>query len=123
MSETFSFGGGDPRMKEVPAGTEAIFRFKGDPKIVETEWGDKYSFPISLISHPSHPLLADGPMEMVWESKSQCARQIYEALVIDKASSWHKDFVKAYTKEKWQLTRFDNGVYHISQEFIPPARK
>lgn len=112
MKETISFGGGNPRMKEVPPGTEAVFRFKGDPTIIETEWGDKYSFPILLISHDSHPLLKDGPQEMVWDSKSQCAKQLYEAYILD-VNGKDTPFYKAYTKEKWELARFENGVYMI----------
>ena len=113
MSEkTFGYGA-KPRMKEVPAGTEAIFSFNGEPEIVETDYGEKFSFPITLISHDSHPLLADGPMDMSWESKSVCAKQLYNDLKDDK-TKYHKELKEAYKNNKWQLTRFDNGAYFIS---------
>ena len=109
-----SFGfGNKPRMKEVPPGTEATFSFNGDPEIIETEWGEKYSFPITLISHDSHPLLADGPMDMTWESKCGAAKQLYEGLTRQKELSFYKDLKKAYDNDVWQLTRFDNGAYFL----------
>ena len=112
-----SFGfGNKPRMKEVPPGTEATFSFNGDPEIIETEWGEKYSFPITLITHDSHPLLADGPMEMDWESKSDAAKKLYIDLDLTKLGTdevYYKRLKKAYDNEVWQLTRFDTGVYWL----------
>ena len=109
------FGTDKINMKEVPAGTEAIFRFKELPKIVETErYGEKYSFPITLISHPSHPLLEDGPIDVVWESKSNCARDLYNAINDEEGDQkWRNMVLKAYDKSKWKLARFDSGQYKI----------
>ena len=113
--EDNAFGyGNKPTMKEVPAGTEAIFSFNGEPTTTETKWGTKISFPITLYIHDSYPLLDDGPMNMDWESKSVCAKQLYDDLVDGTELSWHKDLLKYYKKNKWQLTRFDNGAYYIS---------
>jgi hypothetical protein len=109
--EKFGFGS-KPRMKEVPKGTEAIFSFNGEPKIIDTEYGEKFSFPITLISHDSHPLLADGPMNMNWESKSDAAEQLYKDLN-DTKTKFHKELKQAYKDNKWQLTRFDTGVYWL----------
>ena len=80
-------------MREVPPGTEAKFRFNGAPSIVETEWGEKYSFPIVLISHDSYDSL---PIDCSWESKSMVAKEVYN-------------------NAKWQLTRFDTGAYFLDQ--------
>jgi hypothetical protein len=110
-----AFGyGNKPTMKEVPAGTEAIFSFNGEPTTTETKWGTKFSFPITLHFHDSYPLLEDGPMNMDWESKSQCAESLYEDLINGTELSWHKELLKFYKKNKWQLTRYDNGAYYIS---------
>jgi hypothetical protein len=108
----FSFGS-KPRMKEVPPGTEAIFSFNGEGKVIETDYGEKISYPITLISHDSHPLLADGPMNMDWESKCQAAIQLLKDLA-DEKGQYHKELVKAYQDSKWQLTRFDTGAYFLS---------
>ena len=119
--ENFSFGS-KPRMKEVPPGTEATFSFNGVPEIVETEYGEKYSFPITLISHDSHPLLEDGPMNMNWESKSDAAKQLYndlsEEILVDDPdvkykTKFQKKLKQAYKERKWQLTRFDTGTYWL----------
>jgi hypothetical protein len=113
MSENnFSFGS-KPRMKEVLPGTEAIFRFIGEGSIVETDYGEKYSFPILLISHDSYPQLKDGPIEMAWESKCLAANQLYKELN-DPKGKIYKDLVNAYKSSNWQLTRFDTGAYFIS---------
>ena len=108
----FTFGS-KPRMKEVKPGTEAIFKFLGKGKVVDTEFGEKISFPISLISHDSYPLLADGPMEMAWESNSQASKQLLKDLS-DEKGKYHKELVKAFEENKWQLTRFDTGAYFLS---------
>ena len=120
VKKDVSFGfGNKPRMKEVPPGTEATFSFNEDPEIIETEWGEKYSFPITLKTHDSHPLLADGPMVMTWESKCGAAKQLYEGLAMkdvaknQKEQSFYMELKKAYKDEVWQLTRFDNGAYFL----------
>ena len=117
--ENIEFGfGNKPRMKEVPPGTEAIFRFNGKPEIIETDYGEKYSFPITLISHDSHPLLKDGPQNMDWESKSQCAKEMYHELQPENMKKLESKFAAAlkdaYNNCEWQLTRFDTGTYFIS---------
>ena len=103
----FSFGS-NPSMREVPPGTEAKFSFNGLPTLVETEWGQKYSFPIILISHDSYDSL---PIKCNWESKSMVAKEVYE--VVNKGDN--KEFIKAYEKSEWQLTRFDTGAYWLDQ--------
>lgn len=108
----FSFGS-KPRMKEVPPGTEAIFSFNGEGKVIDTDYGEKISYPITLISHDSHPLLEDGPINMDWESKCQAATQLLKDLA-DEKGQYHKELVKAYHNSKWQLTRFDTGAYYLS---------
>ena len=106
MSEKkFSFGT-NPSMREGPPGTEAKFSFNGLPTLVETEWGQKYSFPIVLISHDSYAAL---PIDCNWESKSIVAKEVYN--VYNK----NKEFVEVYNTAKWQLTRFDTGQYFLDQ--------
>ena len=104
-------------MKEVPPTKEAIFSFRGQPSIEETEWGEKYTFPITLHSHPSYPLLEDGPIEMEWQSKCSAAKQLFLQIMnptLNEDETWSKKLEKAYQKSKWQLTRFDNGAYFLT---------
>ena len=108
LKDKFSFGS-SPKMREVPPGTEAKFRFNGEPSIVETEWGEKYSFPIVLISHDSYDSL---PIDCNWESKSGVAKEVFTAYGEGIKSA---DFNKAYKESNWQLTRFDTGAYFLDQ--------
>ena len=111
--ENFSFGS-KPRMKEVPAGTEAILSFNGEPELVETKYGPKIQFPITLYSHDSYPILSEGPMDTIWETKADAGTHLYEILT-DNEHDLHKTVTKHYKdKSKWQLTRFDTGVYHLT---------
>ena len=120
--DTFGFGS-KPCMKEVPPGATTIFSFRGDPELIETEYGEKYSFPITLISHSSYPLLADGPMDMLWQSKCQSAKQVYRGLVesdtieqqlpAKDSLAFQKKLRQHYEKSNWQLDRFDTGAYWL----------
>jgi len=122
MKDNFGFGS-KPCMKEVPPGATAVFSFRGSlPQLIETEYGEKYSFPITLISHPSYPLLADGPMDMEWQSKCQSAKQLYNGLEkhlmkqVEKMTKFDKELEKHYFNSNWVLTRFDTGAYWLEIE-------
>ena len=115
--ESFGFGS-KPCMKEVPPGATAVFSFRGDPKLVETEYGEKYSFPITLISHPSYDTL---PLEMDWQSKCQSAKQLYAGLIVSVKSEknitdFEKQVRKHFMNSSWVLTRFDTGAYWLEIE-------
>ena len=128
QKDTFGFGS-KPCMKEVPPGAEAVFSFRGNPELIETEYGEKYSFPITLISHPSYPLLADGPMDMEWQSKCQSAKQVYNQLDLANIAEENKDkaFAKQlrqhYKQSTWSLTRFDTGAYWLEIETTAMVRE
>jgi hypothetical protein len=123
--DKFSFGS-NPSMREVPLGATAEFTFTGKPKIIDTEWGEKYSFPISLSFHPSYDTLpptgnkdADKELEgqtvsCEWQSKSQVAKEVYKA----HEGNVGGNFIFAYQKSKWKLTRFDNGSYWKRQRTL-----
>ena len=111
------FGSDKIRMKEVPAGTEAIFRFKELPEIVDTEqYGEKYSLPITLFQHPSYESLPKAGIEMKWESKANACQAlynyIYDAPDVMKEFDW--DVSKEFTKS-WKLHRFETGGYQLEQ--------
>ena len=115
--ESFGFGS-KPCMKEVPPGATAVFSFKELPTIVETEYGEKYSFPIVLIEHPSYDTL---PLNMTWQSKCQSAKQLYNGLEkhLEKKldlTKFDKELIKHYKESAWRLTRFDTGAYWLEIE-------
>ena len=104
----FSFGSAS-RMKEVPAGEYAELKFSGKMENIETEWGEKCSFEVTLFSHPSYESIPKQGIETVWESKSVCAEQLLTA-----ASQGLSDLTKAL-KEKWKLIRSEEGTYFLEQ--------
>jgi len=114
-SKDTSFGfGSKPCMKEVPPGATAVFSFRGDPELVETEYGEKYSFPITLLSHPSYDTL---PLDMDWQSKCQSAKQVYTGLnESPTGDKWFTQLRKHYNEGNWVLTRFDTGAYWLEIE-------
>ena len=107
-TEKFTFGS-TSRMREVPPGQHAEISFTGTMKVVDTEWGEKSSFEVTLFSHPSYESIPKQGIETVWESKSQCAEQLLTA-----ASQGLSDLTKAL-KEKWKLIRSEEGVYFLEQ--------
>jgi len=111
MEQKDKFGfGSKPCMKEVPPGATAVFTFRGLPELVETDYGEKYSFPITLISHPSYDTL---PLKMDWQSKCQSAKQVYTGLQDTTNDKWFKELEKHYKESAWVLTRFDTGAYWL----------
>jgi len=106
--EKFTFGSTSV-MREVPPGKHAVISFTGKMSAVDTEWGEKCSFNITLYSHPSYESIPKAGIETIWESKSQCAEQLLTA-----ASQGLDDLTKAL-KEKWKLIRSEEGTYFIEQ--------
>ena len=121
MEQNDKFGfGSKPCMKEVPAGQTAVSSFRGSlPTMVDTEYGEKYSFPITLISHPSYDTL---PLDMDWQSKCQSAIQLFKGLEkhlmkqVEKMTKFDKELEKHYMNSNWVLTRFDTGAYWLEIE-------
>ena len=104
----FSFGSAS-RMKEVPVGEYAELKFSGTISTKDTEWGEKYTFEITLYSHPSYESIPKEGIETVWESKSSCAEQLMKA-----ASQGLPDLTKAL-KGNWKLVRTPEGTYFLDQ--------
>ena len=110
MSEKFSFGASSV-MREVPPGQTAVIKFNGKAEKVDTDWGDKFSYKILLLSHPSYPNLDIArPLETTWQSKSQAAENLMTAL-----KSGQKELTKAFEEEKWELIRTAEGAYFLQQ--------
>jgi len=114
VKDKFSFGV-TPRMREVPPGQHAELKFSGKMDTVETDWGEKYSFEIILLSHPSYESLPKEGIQTTWESKSQCAAQLLHAVTeYGNAKGGNNDLDKAL-KEVWKLSRTEEGTYFLDQ--------
>ena len=121
-NDKFNFGV-TPRMREVPQGEHAVIKFTAEPTVIETDWGQKLSFPILLFQHPSYQSLSKLGLETSWETKCSCAYQVWSALDIG-AETQHKDgydpkaygkFKKSYLESKWKITRTEEGTYFLDE--------
>jgi len=107
-----------PSMSELPKGGKATFNFRGLPSTVDTEYGLKWSFPITLISHPSHSFLNKEKENIEWVTIATSAKMLFKNLGLDKDNKPDPKiealYAKAYIEENiWCLNRFDTGAYWL----------
>ncbi len=95
-------------MREVPPGKSAVIQFNGKLEEIETEWGAKMKYPILLFSHPSYESISKEGIETVWQSNSQASRDLAKAL-----EQGIKELSAAFHKNKWELTRTEEGTYFL----------
>ena len=103
----YSFGQAS-KMKALEPGQEATLKFLDQPKVVETEYGEKFSISIHLYQHPSYPSLSSDGMELVWETKAQVIEK--DLIPLLKES---KEFRKDYLEHYWTLRVDDGGSYRV----------
>ena len=109
MGNNFSFGA-PSRMREVPLGQYAELSFSGIMSVIETEWGEKHSFEVTLFSHPSYESISKAGIEPVCETKSQCGKELFTA-----ASEGNMPELTKALKEHWKLIRSEEGTYFVEQ--------
>jgi hypothetical protein len=109
MKDKYSFGAASV-MREVPPGQTAVIKFNGKAEKVDTDWGDKFSYPILIYSHPSYESIPKEGIESVWQSKSQASENLFTAL-----ESGIDNLTKAFNEERWELIRSQEGVYFLQQ--------
>ena len=111
--------GANPSMREVPTGQHALISIGKDFsewKTIDTEWGQKFSFPITLFSHPSYESIPSKGMTMTWESKSVAALNLFAYIYQTDGEIRTFDWdVEAEFKGKWKLHRTDSGTYQLEQ--------
>ncbi len=112
--EHFSFGT-EPRMRAVPEGTIAELKFSGLITTIESEWGEKYSFEITLFSHPSYESIPKEGIKTNWESKSKLAEQLFNA-TSPEAIEKNPTLAKAIKNDRWELSRSEEGTYFINNK-------
>ena len=109
MKDKYSFGAASV-MREVPPGQTAVIKFNGKAEKVDTDWGDKFSYPILIFSHPSYESIPKEGIDSVWQSKSQASENLFTAL-----ESGIDNLTKAFNEERWELIRSQEGVYFLQQ--------
>jgi hypothetical protein len=107
-----------PSMSELPKGGKATFSFRGLPLTVDTEYGIKWSFPITLISHPTHSFLNREKENIEWVTIATSAKMLFKNLGLDEDNKPDPKIEKAYGEayaegNVWCLNRFDTGAYWL----------
>ena len=81
------------------------------PKTVETEWGEKFSVNISLLSHPLYSIPSSKGIKMTWQSSAKVLADICNMLAPHKdKTEFHKD----YYDLTWELSVAEDGCYWLN---------
>ena len=108
VNNKYSFG--QPSiMKAIEPGQKASLKFLDHPKLVETEWGEKYSVNILLLSHPLYSISSPKGIKMSWQTSAKVLKDIV-ALLEEK----NKEFLSDYTEMTWELSVADDGSYWLN---------
>jgi len=94
-------------MKAIEPGQTATLKFVNTPKLVETEWGEKYKVTIFLLSHPLYSISSSKGIKMDWQSSAKVLKDVTEALK-------EAQFMKDYYDMTWELTVAEDGSYWLN---------
>ena len=94
-------------MKAIEPGQTATLKFVNTPKLVETEWGQKYKVTIFLLSHPLYSIESSKGIKMDWQSSAKVLKDVTEALK-------EAQFMKDYYAMTWELTVAEDGSYWLN---------
>ena len=75
----YSFGQ-QSLMKAIEPGQKATLKFLDEPKAVDTEWGNKLSVDILLLSHPLYSIPSSEGIKMTWQSSAKVLRDVVSML-------------------------------------------
>ena len=104
----YSFGQ-QSLMKAIEPGQKATLKFLDQPKAVETEWGNKFSVNILLISHPLYSITSSKGIEMTWQTNAKVIKDLVGMLEEN-----NKEFNKDYYDMTWELSVAEDGSYWLN---------
>ena len=104
----YSFGQ-PSMMKAIEPGQKATLKFLDYPKAVETEWGQKFSVNILLISHPLYSIASPKGIEMTWQSSAKVLKDLVSML-----EEKNKEFLTDYSEMTWELSVAEDGSYWLN---------
>ena len=108
MSENkYSFGQ-QSLMKAIEPGQKATLKFLDQPKVVDTEWGEKFSVNISLLSHPLYSIPSSKGIKMGWQTSAKVLKDVVNLL------KEQKEFKKDYYDMTWELSVAEDGSYWLN---------
>ena len=112
MSGKYSFG--QPSlMKAIEPGQKASIKFLSHPKVVDTEWGEKFSVDILLLSHPQYSINSPKGIKMTWQTSAKVLKDVVNLFEQEKTvegSTWNKD----YLEMTWELSVAEDGSYWLN---------
>jgi len=103
----YSFGQ-QSLMKAIEPGQKAMLKFLDKPKTVETEWGEKFSVTILLLSHPLYSIPSPEGIKMGWQTSAKVLKDVVNLL------KEQKEFEKDYLEMTWELSVADDGSYWLN---------
>jgi len=103
----YSFGQ-QSLMKAIEPGQKAMLKFLDQPKTVETEWGEKFSVTILLISHPLYSIPSPEGIKMGWQTSAKVLKDVVNLL------KEQKEFEKDYLEMTWELSVAEDGSYWLN---------
>ena len=103
----YSFGQ-QSLMKAIEPGQKALIKFLDQPKVVDTEWGEKFSVTISLLSHPLYSIPSPEGIKMGWQTSAKVLKDIVSLLKEE------KEFEKDYLSMTWELSVAEDGSYWLN---------
>jgi len=103
----YSFGQAS-LMKAIEPGQKATLKFLDQPKTVETEWGEKFSVNISLLSHPLYSIPSSKGIKMGWQTSAKVLKDVVNLL------KEQKEFEKDYLSMTWELSVAEDGSYWLN---------
>ena len=108
MPGKYSFG--QPSlMKAIEPGQKASIKFLGNPKVVDTEWGEKCSVDILLLSHPQYSISSPKGIKMTWQTNAKVIKDLVSMLE-EKNTEFNKD----YYDMTWELSVAEDGSYWLN---------
>ena len=95
-------------MKAIESGQIATLKFLDIPEAVDTEWGQKYSVTILLLSHPLYSISSPKGIKMGWQTSAKVLKDVVNLLQEE------KEFKKDYLDMTWELSVADDGSYWLN---------
>ena len=96
-------------MKAIEPGQKASLKFLTKPKLVETEWGEKFSVDILLLSHPLYSITSSKGIKMSWQTNAKVLKDIIAML-----EEGNKEFLSDYSNLEWELSVAEDGSYWLN---------
>ena len=100
-------------MKAIEPGQKALIKFLGSPKAVDTEWGNKLSVDILLLSHPLYSIPSPKGIKMTWQTSAKVLRDVVDMLN-SKKEKVLQEFKTDYYDMTWELSVADDGSYWLN---------